>query len=204
MKKIGVTGGIGSGKSHICRIIQDMNYPVFYTDNESKKILCENKIVKCFITRNYGEESFIDGKPNSKHLANILFNDDSEMKKLHQIVSPILRKNLNDWILKQENDGYDFCFVESAIMFEYNLNKIFDSVICVSTGHETRIQRVLKRDAHRTREDVINIISKQFSETKRIELSDYVIFNDGIEERHTKSKDVLESEISSILKEIIE
>ena len=84
-------------------------------------------------------------------------------------------------------------------MFEYNLNKLFDYVICISTGYDTRINRVLKRDSHRTREDVINIINKQFSESKRVELSDYVIFNDGIEELHTKTKEALEGKIHNIL-----
>jgi dephospho-CoA kinase len=198
--KIGVTGGIGSGKSHICDIIESMGYPVFYTDNEAKSIITSNKDIKKFIIQNYGEDSYIDGKPNSKHLADILFNNDSEMKRLSNLTTPIIRDNLNDWLIK--NDNYHFCFVESAIMFEYGLDKMFNSIICVSASLNTRIQRVLKRDTHRTREDVITIINKQFSEEDRIKLSNHIIFNDGVDETYCKPKEVLIEEIKEILNKI--
>lgn len=202
MIKVGVTGGIGSGKSYICKILEDMGYPVFYTDNEAKLILINNIEVRNFIIENYGGESFIDNKPNSKHLANILFGDDLEMKRLAELTTPIIRSRLDEWLL--DNNNQEFTFVESAIMFEYRLDKIFDSVICVSASLDTRIDRVIKRDSHRTREDVITIINKQFSEEKKIELSNHIIFNDSIEGKNIKTNDVLIEEIKEILEKIKE
>lgn len=199
MKKVGITGGIGSGKSYICKILEDMGYPVFYTDNEAKLILINNEEVRNFIVTNYGEESFIDNKPNSKHLANILFNDDSEMKRLAELTTPIIRNELDKWLVN--NTDNEFIFVESAIIFEYGLDVLFDSVVCVSASLDTRIDRVLKRDSHRTREDVITIMDKQFSEEKRTELSDHIIFNDDI---NPKLKYNLKEEIEKILKKIKE
>jgi dephospho-CoA kinase len=199
MKKIGVTGGIGSGKSYVCKIIESMGYPVFYTDDESKKILHKNIEVKNFVIENYGDESFIDGKPNSKHLANILFNNDIEMKRLHEMVSPIFKNKLKNWFNLHKNK--DFCFVESAIMFEYRLHKEFDFIICISADLETRINRVLNRDSHRTREDIITIISKQLNDDKRKKLSDYVIFN-NIKDGNLKSIEEFKQEINTIIKKI--
>lgn len=200
MNKIGITGGIGSGKSHICKIIEDMGYPVFYTDNEAKSIITTNKDIKRFITQNYGEESYIDGKPNSKHLANILFNNDSEMERLSNLTTPIIRENLNEWLIK--NDNYQFCFVESAIIFEYGLDKMFDKVIFVHAGRQNRIRRVLKRDTHRTEKDVINIISKQLDDIILFEKTDYHIFNDGVDGIFGKSENELKKEIKEILNKI--
>ena len=202
MNKVGITGGIGSGKSHVCKILEDMGYPIFYTDNEAKLILINNVEVRNFIVKNYGEESFIDNKPNSKHLANILFNDDLEMKRLSDLTTPIIRSKLSKWLV--DNSNHEFTFVESAIIFEYGLDVLFDSVVCVSASFNTRIDRVLKRDSHRTREDVVTIMGKQFSEEKRTELSDHIIFNDNITEKEIKTRDVLIEEIEEILKKIKE
>ena len=120
------------------------------------------------------------------------------MKRLSELTSPIIRNKLTKWL--EDNNNHEFTFVESAIIFEHGLEILFDSIVCVSASFNTRIDRVLKRDSHRTREDIITIMDKQFSEEKRIELSDHIIFN----EKHIKTYDVLIEEIEEILKKIKE
>ncbi len=178
MIKVGITGGIGSGKTHICKLLEEFYIPVFYTDDVSKEILATNSDVKKYILDSYGESSYIDAKPNSKFLANILFNDDVEMKKLVKKVYPLLIIELNKWFEKQS--GKNIVLVESAIMFNSDFSTDnLDYVVAVTADIKTRIDRVLKRDSHRTYSDVLTIITKQLPNDKVVKLSDFIIENNG-------------------------
>ena len=162
MIKVGITGGIGSGKSHICKIAESLYVPVFYTDDISKEIVANDLEVRSYILESYGSEAYVDDKPNSKFLSDILFNDDTEMAKLVDKVSPKLVKKMNEWFDK--NESSKIVFVESAIMLNTSFGRDnLDKIVCVIADMDVRVERVLKRDTHRTYEDVLTIINKQLS-----------------------------------------
>lgn len=198
MIKVGITGGIGSGKTHICSKLEKNYIPIFYTDDESKKILADDIEIKKYVIDNYGKESYmLDGKPNSKFLANILFNDDIEMEKLVNKIYPKLLIVLNKWFKYFENKNKKVVIVESAIMFNSNFaTDNLDLVIGVIANTKTRIERVLKRDKHRTYDDILNIIKKQISNDDIRLLSDFIIENNSEED------DVLNEKILKLRNEL--
>ena len=189
MKKIGITGGIGSGKTTLCKVAESMYIPVFYTDDVSKGIIKNNYLVKHYIIKNFGNDSYFDdGTPNSKHLANILFNDDSEMELLSQQIKPILLERMYEWFYEQEKKNKVIVFVESAIMLNSDFSDThLDSVVSVLADTDIRVDRVLKRDTHRTREDVLNILTKQLSNEEMIDRSSLSVYNNNCTESDLKN-----------------
>lgn len=172
-KIIGITGGIGSGKTMIAEYIKSLGVPVYIADEEAKAIMTSEKIIAA-ITSEFGKEVLINGEINRAKLAQLVFNNPEKLKKLNSIVHPEVKKHFDTWVEKHKN--YPFVFKEAAILFESGSNKYCDAVITVTSPLETRLQRVMKRDKTQ-RESVLKRMQNQWSDEQRIAKSDYVIHN---------------------------
>jgi dephospho-CoA kinase len=173
--QIGVTGGIGSGKSIVCKIFAVLGAPVYDADSRAKWLMNNNSDVKKSIRLEFGEESFNNNGLNRDYLAKLVFNDQSKLTKLNAIVHPAVGKDYTVWVGKQTSK---YTIKEAALMFESGAYKALDKIINVSAPEELRIIRVLKRDAFREKQEVRAIIDKQLSEEERNNRSDYTLYND--------------------------
>ena len=178
MLKIGITGGIGSGKSTVCRVFSVLGIPVFEADLIAKKLMntdqeIHKKLVSLFGAAVYLPDQTID----RKYLAGIVFNDPSLLAQLNAIVHPVVRKTFFDWCDKQKSP---YIIHEAAILFESGFYKMMDKTIAVVTSENERIQRVMKRDKL-TLELVKERINNQWSDEERIKLADFVISNNDNE-----------------------
>ena len=172
--KIGITGGIGSGKSIVCRVLKTMGYPVFDADIAAKKIMLQDIVVKSEVIALLGEGAYIKGELNRAYIAEKIFNNDVLREQLNQIVHPAVRKSFQSWSDEQEQD---YTFMEAAILFETGGDKNFDEVILVTANEETRIQRVVKRDGA-SRNDILKRMAKQMPESEKETKTNLVIYNE--------------------------
>ena len=173
MIKLGLTGGIGSGKSTVAKVFQEMGVPVYYADDEAKKFLVFEDVKKrlqaLFGARVVNTLGVID-KPV---LASIVFTDEKELAKLNALIHPLLEDDFQKWVLKQNTS---FIVKEAAILFEAGFDKSVDKILTVSAPIEQRISRVIKRDGV-SRQQVLDRISKQWTDQQREAKSDFVIRN---------------------------
>ena len=172
--KIGLTGGIGSGKTFISAIFCKLGIPVFNADIEAKKCMTEDKILKKEIQNVFGDEIYKNGSLQKEILAKIIFNDKQKLGELTELVHPVVKHSFEDWCA---NQTARIVIKEAAILFESNSHLILDKVIFVSASENTRIERVIKRD-NILREQVVARITKQMSQNEKEKLSDFVIVND--------------------------
>ena len=170
--KIGLTGGIGSGKSTVCKVLKSLNIPVFNSDITAKKIY-KNKSVVTEIKKQIGITLNEDNSIDKKMLSLTIFNDKTKLQKLNKIIHPIVEKKFDLWC---HNQNKKMVIKESALLFESRSFKKFDKIIYVYASQKNRIERVIKRDS-RTKSDVLNIISNQhkFADIKK--KVDYIIYN---------------------------
>ncbi len=176
MFKVGVTGGIGAGKSLICSILERMGFPVFYSDIEAKKIITSNPQVRIDLIELFGIQIFKDHQLDRKLLANLLFSDSTLIEKMNAIVHPKVREEFENWALSQDSQ---LVFNEAAILFETGSYKNFDATILVTAPLEIRLNRVINRD-NSIRADVQKRIDNQWSDEQKVMLSTYLIQNDDI------------------------
>lgn len=176
MKKIGITGGIGSGKSTVCKIFETFGVPVYYADIEAKKITNNDPEIRRQLISLYGEEIYLpSGTINREKLAGIIFSNKQELKKVNSIIHPVVKKYYRNWVT--ENKNHKYLLKEAAILFESGSYKEQDLIITVVSPLEKRIERVQKRDGH-SRETVLKKIENQMSDEEKIKKSDFVIYND--------------------------
>jgi len=173
MLKVGLTGGIGSGKSVVAKVFEKLGVKIYYADIEAKKFLFSEDILRKLKNR-FGDKAVVDSKPNTKFIASIVFNDDKELDWLNNQIHPLVAEDFENWAIK--NSSEDYIIHEAAIIFESGFFKNFDKIITVSANVDERIHRVIKRDNVDV-EDVLNRMTKQYSDSQREQLSDYVIFN---------------------------
>lgn len=178
MLKIGITGGIGSGKTTICRIFESLNVPVFNADVVAKTIMTSDAALIENIKAAFGQEAYFDnGELDRKFLANIVFNDENQLQILNELVHPATIQAFNDWAKKQNSI---YCLHEAAILFESGADKTCDYSILVSAPEETRIARVMKRDGV-LETDVRTRMDKQMPEEAKMKLASFTIQNDDSE-----------------------
>ncbi len=178
MKLIGLTGGIGSGKTMVAEILQSMGIPVYSSDDHGKRIMNTDTVVIQKITDLFGTEAYNHGNLNSAWIASKVFQDKSLLQQLNAIVHPAVYDDLIHWTQKEECQSAPYIIQESAIFFEENLTQRFNAVILVVADVETRIERVMKRD-QADREKVISRMQQQWPDEKKIPLADFIIYNDG-------------------------
>ena len=172
--QIGLTGGIGSGKTTISNIFKYLGVPVFNSDNISKELIRTNQHVIQTIIKEFGKSIIQDDIINTKLLAKIVFSNKHKLKILNSIIHPHVLQKFDNWVLKQ---NAKYIIKESAILFESNTYQKLNKIILVKSPLEMRIKRVCKRD-NRTKIDVERIINNQIGEDEYIQHVDYVINND--------------------------
>ena len=178
MIKIGITGGIGSGKSTACRIFSVLGIPVFEADIEAKRLMNSNPELSIQLIRLFGEAVYLpDQTIDRKYLAGIVFKDRSLLAQLNGIVHPAVRRYFFEWC---DNQDSPYVLHEAAILFESGFNKIMDKTIAVVADEDQRISRVLKRD-NISPELIRDRIKNQWTDDQRIILADYVISNNDDE-----------------------
>jgi len=176
-KIIGLTGGIGSGKSTIAGYFAALNIPIYIADDEAKKILFLPHVVKEVVTA-FGSDILTDNIPDKAKIAALVFNNPGQLAKLNRIIHPKVAEHFKDWVLK--NTGKLFVIKESAILFESGSYKDCDFIILVTAPVDVRIQRVIDRDGI-TRDKVLQRMENQWDDQKKIPLSNFVINNTNLE-----------------------
>jgi dephospho-CoA kinase len=177
-KIIGLTGGIGSGKTTIANEFLTLGIPVYIADDEARKLMQSAKVIDS-IRSVFGDAIFENDILNREKLAGIVFSDPEKLEKLNAIVHPAVKKHFDEWLLNHKDAP--FVIYEAAILFESGGYKKCDLIISVVAPLETRIQRVMDRDKT-TREQVLKRINMQWNDEKRISKSDFVIKNTNMEE----------------------
>ena len=172
-KIIGLTGGIGSGKTTIANHFVKANIPVYIADDEARKISQSPEIIE-EIKKKFGSEIFDDAILNREELSKIVFSNPEKLKQLNAIIHPAVKKHFQDWVSKHKNAPY--VIYEAAILFESGSYKNCDLIITVTAPLESRIQRVIQRDKT-TREQVLKRINAQWNDEQRIAKSDFVVEN---------------------------
>lgn len=172
--RIGITGGIGSGKTTVARIFEVLGIPVYYADDAAKRIMNEDEILKKEIIRNFGDNAYVDGKLNRGFLASIVFHDKKKLAILNSLVHPATIRNSNLWMKCQTTP---YAIREAALIFESGVQGQLDYVIGVSAPLEIRIERAMRRD-NLTRQQVLDRMDRQINETIKMRLCDFVIVND--------------------------
>ncbi len=177
IKRIGITGNIGSGKSLVCKIFNCLGINTFYSDEETKKLYLLPEIKKQ-ITEYFNDEVYFnDGSLNKKLLSYHLFENPKSLQFIESVLYPQLNKAFDEWCERQDSD---YILFESAILFEKSFDKQFDKIIFVSAPEEIRLQRAMLRDKC-DEENVRSRMRLQWNEETKINKSDYIINNDGIE-----------------------
>jgi len=175
MIKVGLTGGIGSGKTMVATIFSDLGVPIYYADQQAKRLMLENNKLKAAIISIFGKEVYVKGELDRKYLASIVFNDKSKLNRLNSMVHPAVRADFLTWSKEQKAD---YNIREAAILFESGSYKDCDVVILVTAPEELRIKRVMKRDGS-SKKEVKSRIDKQWLDEKKAKRSQFIINNDG-------------------------
>ncbi|OFX67351.1 MAG: dephospho-CoA kinase [Bacteroidetes bacterium GWE2_29_8] len=177
MLKIGITGGIGSGKTTVCEIFKIINIPVYNADFEAKKLL-ENENIKHLIVSNF-EENIIDkhNEIDRKKLASIVFNDKNKLQQLNQIIHPEVKIHFLNWI-KEIDNTQKYIIFESAIIFESGFNNIIDKTILVTSSLDEKIKRIELRDKS-NKKDIVSRMKNQTNDDDLKKICDYIISNNS-------------------------
>lgn len=177
MLKVGITGGIGSGKTTVCQIFETLGIPVYYADDRAKWLMEHDPAVKDGIIGLFGPQAYgHSGKLHRKHIAEIAFHDPSVLAKLNAIVHPAVWKDGEDW--NQNQSGVPYTLKEAALLYESGGSQWLDFIIVVSAPEAIRVNRVVQRDQS-TKEEVLARISRQMPEEEKVRMADFVILNDG-------------------------
>lgn len=182
MKIVGLTGGIGSGKSFVARLFKQKGIPVYDSDFHAKKLMNSNPKLKNDISELFGSESYNEEGLNSSFLATVVFSDNQKLLELNDLVHPYVRDDFSDWVLCQTGT---YAIQEAAILFETGTYKNFDSVILVVAPKSLRIQRVVERDGTTTSQ-IQDRMNRQWEDERKVDLADYVVQN--IEVDDTKAQ----------------
>lgn len=188
MKKIGITGGIGAGKSLICKLFELLGIPNYPADFRAKWLQENDSELIVQIKENFGEKSYLpEGQLNRTYLSEQVFADDNKLEQLNSLVHPAVAKDFENWC--QQHQQKPYILKEAALLFESGSYQKLDATINVHAAAELRLQRTLSRDPHRKENDVLTIMNKQLSDAERLKLADYIIYND-------ESKSIIKQVIS--------
>lgn len=186
MLKVGVTGGIGSGKSTVCSIFEQLGIPVYYADTKAKELMTTNPSLIAELKKTFGEDIYdAEGQLIRPLLAQIVFNDKTKLEKLNSLVHPAVKEGFKQWADEQTSP---YVIKEAALMFESGSYKDVDYIVTVSAPKNLRVLRVVERDGAAPA-DVKKRMAGQLSEKDRLERADFVIKNDG---SHLLTPQVLE------------
>ena len=175
---VGLTGGIGSGKTTVAKLFQEFEIPVYFADIEAKKLMHTSKIIKRRLTAKFGANVYKDNQLNRPFLASLVFTNTDNLKFLNSVVHPKVNQHFKRWIKKQKSP---YILQENAILFENGSNQFCDYIITVTAPLKIKIQRVIERD-HTSGKEVKARMNNQWSDADKIEKSDFVIINLDLKE----------------------
>ena len=188
MLKVGITGGIGSGKSTVSRFFSELGVPVYDSDQRAKSLMQHDDSIIIKIKKEFGDDSYLNNILNRSHIAEIVFKNELKLKQLNAIVHPVVRTDFNNWL--SQNSNARFVIKEAAIMIESGAYKDLDKLIVVNANREQKIKWIKKRD-HLLLEDIENRIQNQLSDKIRNQYADFIIENNS-------SKKELKQQVLSI------
>ena len=172
MRKVAITGGIGSGKSFISNKFNELGVPIYNSDVRANIIINSNITVKELLIKNFGDDSFIDGELNKKLISKIIFNNKSKLDLINSIVHPFVYQDYKSWLLIQ---NASYTIYESAIIYENNSMHKFDKIIGVISDNKLKISRLLKRGMNM--KSITNIMKNQTDDLEIIKISNFLIYN---------------------------
>ena len=176
MLKIGITGGIGSGKTTVCKVFETLGVPVFYADTVAKQIMTTDKVLISGVKDTFGEQSYFDnGNLNNKHIAEIVFNNEEKLAKLNGLVHPAVFRAFDEWDAKLPKH-LPYSLKEAALLFESGSYQMCDKNILVVAPHDLKIARVTQRDKV-SEQQVLARMGKQFTDEQKLKMADYLIEN---------------------------
>ncbi|MEC7998448.1 MAG: dephospho-CoA kinase [Bacteroidota bacterium] len=193
MLKVGITGGIGSGKSTVSRFFSELGVPVYDSDQRAKSLMQHDDSIIIKIKKEFGDDSYLNNVLNRSHIAEIVFKNELKLKQLNAIVHPVVRTDFNNWL--SQNSNARFVIKEAAIMIESGAYKDLDKLIVVNANREQKIKWIKKRD-HLLLEDIENRIQNQLSDKMRNQYADFIIENNS-------SKKELKQQVLSIYNKLI-
>lgn len=188
--KVGITGGIGSGKSTVCAVLKEMGYPVYNSDERAKTIMETSPEVREQLIKTFGEQAFHDNQLNRPYLAQAIFNDPAKREQINTIVHPAVRADFQQWTTQQTSS---IVFQESALLIETGGYRLLDFTVLVTAPEELRIKRVAKRDAA-DEDGVRSRINSQLPDEEKRKMADFVIVND--------ESSLLVPQINELIKEL--
>ncbi len=178
MKKIGITGGIGSGKSTVCKIFESLGIPVYYADNEARSLTNNHPDIINGFRKLFGDDIYINGELNRKKVGESAFRDKKLLANLNKLIHPVVAEHFDNWYQQHSNSAY--ILKEAAILFESGAYKQVDKIITVTAPEELRIKRVMERDGIAEGE-VVDRINNQWNDQEKIKMSDFVVYCNDVE-----------------------
>ncbi|MDO7884597.1 dephospho-CoA kinase [Hymenobacter cheonanensis] len=179
MLRIGITGGIGSGKSVVARVFAALGVPVYDSDSRAKHVMASDLVLRAQLQEAFGADAYdAAGQLNRPYLARVAFNDAAQLARLNALVHPRVGEDFAGWAAAQAAAGAPYVLKEAALLYESGSYRGLDGIITVFAPAGVRAARVLRRDSHRSAADVEAIMSKQLSEDEKLARADYVVYND--------------------------
>ncbi|WP_053971901.1 dephospho-CoA kinase [Mangrovimonas sp. ST2L15] len=186
MMIVGLTGGIGSGKTTVAKMFQEFNIPIYIADDEAKKLMVTSKFIKRKLIALFGDNVYVQGQLNKPLISQAIFNDKEKLKQMNAIVHPRVGQHFDRWVKKQNTP---YVLKESAILFESGGADQCDLIVTVTAPKEIRIERVLERDDS-SKEKVESIMANQLGEKEKIAKSNFVIHNLNLEETQKQVREI--------------
>jgi len=174
---VGITGGMGAGKSLVCKILNNLGIPVYSSDDRAKDIMINNQTLKKEIINHFGSKSYSGTKLNNNFLSQSVFNSSIKLLKMNNLVHPFVKEDFLSWV--KTNSKNDYLIKESALLIDSGGYKELDFNVYVLADKTLRIKRILERDPRRNKSDIIKIINNQIEDSKASKYCDKVINNDG-------------------------
>ena len=187
MKIVGLTGGIGSGKTTVSKEFQKYSIKVYNSDLRAKFLMNNSTVLKKKLINNFGKEFYINDELNKSYISQIIFNDPTSLKLINSMVHPEVFNDFNEW---RQSLSEKFVLYESALIFETGSYKLNDFNILVTCDHDLRVKRIIKRDGI-NEEKINSIINNQWDDDKKIPLADYIFFNTSNKENKLKVKNLV-------------
>ena len=181
MLKVGITGGIGSGKTTVCKIFESLGVPVYYADDRAKWLTENDPDIVAAIKSLFTDDIFKNGRLDRKKVSSIVFSDKNKLQQLNAIVHPAVIKDAEQWQNEQSGKNVPYTLKEAALLFESGSYKELDKIILVSAPLQLRIERVMQRDST-SEEEVLNRINHQMPENEKEKMADFIINNVELEE----------------------
>jgi len=196
MLKAGITGGIGSGKTTVCKMFEKLGIPVYYADDQAKYLMQHEHFLIDQLKKNFGEDVYVNGKLDRKLLAGKVFNDPARLALLNSLVHPAVFRDTERWMEEQKEKKVPYVLKEAALLVETGSYKALDKLIVVTAPLDTRVQRVSERDKT-NEEEIMARVKNQLPEEEKVKLADFVITNTG-------SLEELEQQVLKIHEQMIE